>query len=367
MARFTDKETAWERYLRTLAQATGGSMQVVDRDAAAIRRMGLRPEMCRDIEVYLSHLTSAPRTLSLFSVALELHRLGMHDLDTEEGQNNVHIAMAVAALATYGYKTYVVAPRLMDGLLETNLREVPADLIKCPYPAFYIQFARSPFTIFNPLTGEHRMDGVYVMDGADTRPGGVGPTLMFLFAGDANENSKHENDDATFWFGLPRSDIHGDVESIAERLEARTSQRGWGGGNVERVPDYLRLILNTLLYIDAENADVVQTINPGYVKAQKHAARGMKRAIEDIKTGRVKPRDFIVLGGRLADDMIPAGVYVGGQEGRVLHTRHIVRGHWRVVRFGPGSLSVRPAWIQPYWRGPTIVDLAHGRRGGEHE
>lgn len=354
MARHDDKETAWERYLRYI------SPTAVERDVVGMRRMGLRPEMCRDVDVYMNSLP--PRALSPFSAAIELHTRGIHDINSEAGQNNIHVAMATVSLAAYGHKTYVVTPRLVEGLLETSLRDIKADLVKCPFPAFYIQFARSPFTIFNPLTGEHRMDGVYVMDGGDDRPGGVGPTLMFLFAGDANTNSKDENDDATFWFGLPKSDIQGDVESIAERLEARM-RNDWGGGNIVRFPDYLRLVLNTLLYIDAENADIVQSVNPGFVKAEKHAARGMKRAIEDLATGRVQRRHRIILGGRIAHNLIPAGAE--SHEGRVLSTRHIVRGHWRVVRFGPGRLSVRPAWISPYWRGPDFAELAHRVRGDE--
>jgi len=47
----------------------------------------------------------------------------------------------------------------------------------------------------------------------------------------------------------------------------------------------------------------------------------------------------------------------GSEEDRKLTHRFMVRGHFRMQRYGPGNERVKRIWISPFWKGPDMAEV----------
>jgi hypothetical protein len=92
----------------------------------------------------------------------------------------------------------VVGPKMQAAFANTSLENVPIEMVKLPYPCFYLATPDSEDLVLwgGDRTGWHRVAGMYV----GKEPGAN--ALTVLAWGEANEKSINSMDDATFWFTL---------------------------------------------------------------------------------------------------------------------------------------------------------------------
>jgi hypothetical protein len=85
--------------------------------------------------------------------------------------------------------------------------------------------------------------------------------------------------------------------------------------------------------------------------------------------GKPKYRDFMVGRDVVVSDDVRAGLkdFIAGKTIK-FGCQWVVRGHWRSQPCGPGKLSRRATWIQPYWKGSDLLPVnmwAHVLREAE--
>lgn len=122
-------------------------------------------------------------------------------------------------------------------------------------------------------------------------------------------------------------------------------------------PNYrlVNAVINTILYVtsfpNAITASNKSELDRFRQQRQKHkrGTRKKRRAAEKLKAAQ---RQTIYIVGRsfeLEDQRVKEAV----ETGQRIRTRHVVRGHWKRQRHGPGRTSTKLIFIQPYWRGPN--------------
>jgi len=81
------------------------------------------------------------------------------------GWLSTHIQMEYLMLQFIrsGKQVFRLMPGLAKMLDETDI-EAPAPLVKLPYRAFYMEVPHSLFTIWNNVSGEHRVEGIYICE-----------------------------------------------------------------------------------------------------------------------------------------------------------------------------------------------------------
>jgi hypothetical protein len=92
----------------------------------------------------------------------------------------------------------VVGPKMQAALGNTSLENVPIEMVRLPYPCFYLATPDSEDLVLwgGDRTGWHQVTGMYVAKEPTAN------SLIVLAWGEANEKSIDPMDDATFWFTL---------------------------------------------------------------------------------------------------------------------------------------------------------------------
>ena len=356
------KKTHWE-----IQRSISPKIQVLlDQDVASFKAGGLDVTSFDDFNTWLS--TGGRQSLFVLSAFGATARLPPGPAKNEALQSSLFLVWASTALRAFGDRTFVVTKRLAERLLLTNLKHVPVDLIKIPYPAMYIQYPSGPMCVYNNETGEHPLNGVYVIDDRNSK----NPVIKLIFTG-ASKDPKNLTDDALFHLTVKWADIlaGGDVNDITNRIVSRWSApHDWGTENVNRIEDYMRLFFNTILFISSTSSDVIQLFNPEWraLSDRRTVALGQKktekarRIWDDMK--KVPPRERFVIGTSIQKDLMPHGENLGNSAVRAEAMRHVVRGHWKPVlaeRLG------HAVWVQPYHRGVDVGAIIAGpkRRADE--
>lgn len=270
--------------------------------------------------------------------------------------------------ARSGSQSFVVGPRLQEMLANTSLSQVGVDELRLPYPGFYVAFPSSPWKVWGgERTKWHDLGGVYVTLTENSLIDGSTKVMFFVW-GNTNEKSTDPGDDAGFWFNvdLSRVETHRDVESyVVNMMEGDDGELDEIGGcrdpevreNArELAVNIVRVVFNLAQYLSSEGAETKAT-------QDRSGNRHRSRMVKKLRKAKGPRRKY--LQGQL-DRLGTPGVvtFVGPsieksyQEaaskapGRTV-MRHWVRGHWKMVRFGPRSEapSYRRKWIQPYERG----------------
>jgi len=129
-------------------------------------------------------------------------------------------------------------------------------------------------------------------------------------------------------------------EKIHEINSAPEPTQHYGNDLLNNLMD---IILNTILYITIEDADVV------YKKRSKNQKVPKKKKKDRI------PDDYSVIGSNIViDKTIPQITYLGeslsDEQVRTTHS-WFVRGHWRNQPYGSNRSQYKKIWIEPHIKG----------------
>lgn len=310
-----------------------------------------------------------------------------------------------------GKTVYDLDERLARAFLATDAKLRGPD-VDVPLPAFYIGVPRSlGMMVHNKSSGEHPLDGMYVtftdesayvtqrgledddwteraqkareqldrLKGHPTeRSGTMGGTTgrsvlverygQAVYMPEGTERALHvfvvgmpregENfgDDALAYFAIPLGDIGG--MPLDEWIYTRKSMKHMGP-NAERISGWLRLVLNTLLYLTSDDADVTKDfLVPEWVKMrlpkiEQHSKKQAKKFAEQ----HALPIKYSVIGRRIGGELDENITRTTTSEERKLTKRCIVRGHFKMQVHGEKRSLRKRIWVKPFWRGPEWSEI----------
>ena len=200
-----------------------------------------------------------------------------------------------------GQHTVAIPGPMQQALADTSLGGVCAEDVKLPHTTMYFALPDSRFQVWGgSRTGWHPCGGVYVSYQAasqDTSTAFERPTTMaFYFWGMPNEKSTGVDDDASFWFTICLEEMElngwdfetyiqnilGDPERDAtdEFTRIMVGPRPGNGDPVRDAHKITRLIINSLLYLNSEDANIEQD---AVASTQRREARDIERALSRMK------------------------------------------------------------------------------------
>ena len=270
-----------------------------------------------------------------------------------------------------GSRSYKIAPGLAELLIKTSVGRLPMEMLKLPFPSFYLDLPESLDLYMYSLDGcKYPIAGVLVTQapaGEDTQ--GVAQLSIAMLAGDSPE--KEGVASATFALHLPQ-DADSLRESAGRVIERMSELLSTGAIRLTLATDQFKtpaqfrkqykkditrminLVANAVLYITCENAEISQLASPrAQLEKKINRAGPSKRSKLKRKLERTSALEQYLLGGSI---VIERGAkeeaeYQTGT-GRKVIVRHMVAGHWRNQAYGPGQSLRKLTWIAPHYRGP---------------
>ena len=136
---------------------------------------------------------------------------------------------------------------------------------------------------------------------------------------------------------------------------------------------FYRILLNTILYLNSNDVDMIERISPHKALIQKmkelgHVPKNNKSKKLINKKNNIKEKmkkysslNYAVLGKKLGKIKIikPNINWKNNNEitGVKIGTRFMVRGHWRNQPYGTEMTERKLIWIKPYFKGPDMAAL----------
>jgi len=296
-------------------------------------------------------------------------------------------AMSIYSMLGYkhfGQNTYALGPVLQHMLAKTSLKGVQIEEVKLPFESFYIAFEDCDWNLWGgDVTQWHQLAGAYVSyGGPDCKHEDRLKGITVLLWGKENDKSRMAGDDATFWYSIDFKKALAPIlhENLKEEIcDLETYLKDmledpdrevleWNDGTVGDGNQFIkvgtmfasspnpadrrkelnsiiaainRCIVNFLLYIQSDTADVGETIHKNAArkaeltkKLQKYTKRGNQRQQRKIQQ-------------RLATLSEARITYIGQKIEKKARSRGITG---KAMRQSLGRMW-RPGYYNYYWTG----------------
>ncbi|KKN98479.1 hypothetical protein LCGC14_0145900 [marine sediment metagenome] len=269
---------------------------------------------------------------------------------------SLHIMYQMWGLQKAGKGIFHILPEMADRLLYTKLNKVPTESIKTPFEFFYIS-APPIMQIWNQLSGEHNLTGIYVCLPPDQPKEdrrmyicGVGEEksarkIVELAGGTIRDEVI---DDAVTWFYIVLNKPTADECLKAFLAKYKNEANNIMGPNYERTKEMFRFVLNTCLYLTSKTPDMMKVFNDEVEirKKLKRAKSSGKRKKLERKLHNVRP-SYIIVGPKTEEEVNKPSEKTGIKI--TVQTR--VRGHGRWQACGIRWSQHKLIWIEPHTRG----------------
>ena len=262
-----------------------------------------------------------------------------------QGRFDVLCDIALRLMVRYGrIHSFQTTDALEQLLLETDFgADVPAAWVQLPFNEVYIEFGehrRFPVRISDPDSGEHVVEGVYVMGGLSksfTSDRLVRGLDLIIYGSPIGKRTLL--DDSFVHMGLPIDDEERPISEIVQEAVHRYAQQSNFPNNHAFQP-VMEHVAKVLVYLGTRDARQ-HPITAG-TDARRRLA-GIKSTAKREKAQRQSASlyDRIVVG----PSELPTGFAEGFESGSV--RPHMRRGHFRAQAYGPHHSLRRPQWIQP--------------------
>lgn len=272
--------------------------------------------------------------------------------------------MVELAYEEHGKKSFLEEDDLHFLLDKSDLGEVPTSMLRLPFPAIYISLSREQdkHFIFNSETGKHKVCGVYLYEhepeigvhqfhyaGEEFKITSFAPEdtirqISVVVVALANENSKHEHDDAFQYVELSvRED-----ETFEQAFE-REGKYGSGdkfGENRGPCTEVMKHVFKFLLYLNTRDMSEFESFGEHSELAKKLSKSKGKRR-DQLKKRLARASDVIYVKHTDGSGEVSSSRIHQGQS----KSAHYRRGHFKSVAHGKGRLLRKIVWIEP-----TIVN-----------
>lgn len=268
--------------------------------------------------------------------------------------------LALRLMVHYGrVRSFQTTDALEQMLQDTDFGgDVPAAWFRPPFEEVFIEFGehrRFPETISDPDSGEHVIEGVYVMSGlSHSKTDGQLVRAFDLIIFGSPTGKSTALDDCFIHMGLPIDDEEKPISDVVQDMvDYYASQSDFPNKHAFRpVVEHVAKVLVYLGTKDARQHKVTEG------SEARRRIEGLKSPAKREKAQRQAARlyDRIVIGpAELPEDL------AGGHSGSSGVRPHVRRGHFRVQAYGPQHTLRRPVWIQPTLVGKDRIsgEVAH--------
>ncbi len=268
--------------------------------------------------------------------------------------------LALRLMVHYGrVRSFQTTDALEQMLQDTDFGgDVPAAWFRPPFEEVFIEFGehrRFPETISDPDSGEHVIEGVYVMSGlSHSKTDGQLVRAFDLIIFGSPTGKSTALDDCFIHMGLPIDDEEKPISDVVQDMvDYYASQSDFPNKHAFRpVVEHVAKVLVYLGTKDARQHKVTEG------SEARRRIEGLKSPAKREKAQRQAARlyDRIVIGpAELPEDL------AGGHSGSSGVRPHVRRGHFRAQAYGPQHTLRRPVWIQPTLVGKDRIsgEVAH--------
>ena len=240
-----------------------------------------------------------------------------------------------------------VMPDLITSLRDTEIPDLPIEMLKSPFEAFRIEVPKGTFAEPAEQVREIHISNV---EGDRFRvvfnQGEYSHYVSIM--NDKTEMQISDAIDETMKDSLTRMPLDLWQEIKKEALYADYFKA-----------DVFRFAVNLTLYVTCPDADMYQDNKKRHEIHRKLQGMrgGRKRDVLLSKLAQEKARKVYVIGAniRLSKEYTAELTETG--RSWVLKHRVRVMGHWRQQPYGPNKSLRKPKWIAPHWRGPTYAEM----------
>lgn len=250
---------------------------------------------------------------------------------------NFHLLLS---LELAGRKTFLIAPSLVNRLLETRV-DAPAEALALPFRSLLLVFSDEA-----ALTSFHEGSPF----GAAPRRGAVSVVVIEV---DPPEGRRLVIGSFHVHGGRCHGAMHRSLAFREGTLDDLLTTEWRGSATPGHKEEFFqsdglrfhRLVINTLLYLGSHNARVAS--------ARKASPQSRGSAL----------LTYQVVGEGLAPLTKSPGAGSGGGSPRgSVVGRRLVMGHWKHHAHGEGRQLRKLIWIEPYWRGPEFGEVINRAR-----
>ena len=242
--------------------------------------------------------------------------------NTERLQTTFRVIFFLRQWSRWGKPCYVIKPGLGAALSATSMTKIPSQMFEVPMPTFYVEYE-----------GGRALKGAMVSETYE-----AGQRCLSLLMID-NSLVDNKNKDAMMSVAIPLT--HG------QTVDFCMAQTNLWNDEHRR---FTNLLLNTVLYLTHEKADLRRELAPDTeLKAKMKSAGVKKRKKLGRKLAKLSSLERFVV-GRDLKPIIPteAAEEPGGRRGP---RWHMVEGHWRLQACGRKRKDRNLIWIRPHPRG----------------
>lgn len=283
----------------------------------------------------------------------------------------------VARWARASRPIYDLSEELAQGFLNTKLNVDPDEIV-LPHPTIYLAFPPHITTVFNEATGEHPADGAFIslqehdlseavsitdgihlgssarvanfevevnggalgmLPGHNSVPLSALRSLSVLVVGLAHPGHNY-SDNGLAKFEIPLN-WPGELEDYCAVMRDDPHVRGSFVRNADRVLEWTRLILNTLVYLTSADKDVEYRPLMSEKKLRRLDAMAKRQRARFIRK-HSGGRRVVYVGHNITSD----------DTKRKLTEGFRVRSHFRWARVGKGRKQRKWVVVKGHWRGP---------------
>ena len=269
--------------------------------------------------------------------------------------------LALRLMVHYGrVRSFQTTDALEQMLQDTDFGgDVPAAWFRPPFEEVFIEFGehrRFPETISDPDSGEHVIEGVYVMSGlSHSKTDGQLVRAFDLIIFGSPTGKSTALDDCFIHMGLPIDDEEKPISDVVQDMvDYYASQSDFPNKHAFRpVVEHVAKVLVYLGTKDARQHKVTEG------SEARRRIEGLKSPAKREKAQRQAARlyDRIVIGPAELPEDLAGGNGCGSSSVRP----HVRRGHFRAQAYGPQHTLRRPVWIQPTLVGKDRIsgEVAH--------
>ena len=252
-----------------------------------------------------------------------------------------------------------VRPFQTTNALESLLRstdigpDIPAAWFRTPFPDVFIEFGETrdgAFTMRDPLSGEHRVEGVYLLSGLSAPLSGNGPLVrafdIIIFGSPLGKSGVM--DDCYTHMSIAIEDEEAPIIDLVDRTVRYHSARG-EFLNAALFHPLVEHVAKILVYLGTKDARQ-ETLREGSMAEARMATLKSPAKIAKARRQNYRCYDRVVVGPTVSPSAIPGAPHTASGI-----RPHVRRGHFRSQPYGPQHSLRRPCWIEPTLIGATSL------------